>query len=193
MKVPENKPKFFNQEQINQLLAVIDKQWFREIFLFAIHTGLRRGEIVNQKWDDVDFDTSSFKVSQDSSFTTKSKKERVIPMNNTVFNLLVSMKRKGEYVFSGERGNKRDGDKLSKQFKAYLEQAGFDPIYTFHSTRHTFASHLVQKGVSLYIVSKLLGHSDIKTTEIYAHLSPETYQDVVRLLDKEKMSVVVGR
>ena len=97
------------------------------------------------------------------------------------------------YHICNETGNKRDDGKLSKQFKYYLVKAGFDPIYTFHSTRHTFASHLVQKGVSLYIVSKLLGHSDIKTTEIYAHLSPETYQDVVRLLDKEKMRVVVGR
>ena len=191
LKVPENKPKFFNQEQINQLLTVIDKEWFREIFLFAIHTGLRRGEIVNLKWHDVDFDKATFKVSQDGSFTTKSKREHVIPMNDTVFNLLISMKRSREYVFSNENGNKRDDDRLSKQFKYYLEKAGFDTIYSFHSTRHTFASNLVQKGVSLYIVSKLLGHSDIKTTEIYAHLSPETYQDVVRLLDKEKMGVVV--
>ena len=129
----QNKPKFFNQEQINTLLAVIDKQWFREIFLFAIHTGLRRGEIVNQKWDDVDFDTASFKVSQDNSFTTKSKKERVIPMNDTVFNLLVSMKRSRDYVFSNENGNKRDDDRLSKKFKYYLEKAGFDTIYSFHN------------------------------------------------------------
>jgi site-specific recombinase XerD len=188
---PENKPRFFNQEQINELLSVIDKQWFKEIFVFAIHTGLRRGEIVNLKWRDVDFDNSTIKVSQDSDFTTKSKKERIVPINNTVFNLLISMKRNSEYVFANESGNKTDDGKVSKQFKYYLANAELDNTYTFHSCRHTFASHLVQKGVSLYIVSKLLGHSDVKTTEIYAHLSPQTFQDVVRLLDEKEMGIEV--
>ncbi len=191
MAIQENKPRFLTDEQINKLLEVIDKQWFREIFLFAIHTGLRRGEIVNAKWNNIDFDNSALKVSQDKNFTTKSKRERIVPLNNTIFNLLITMKRTSEYVFCNEAGNKRDDDKLSKEFKKCLVKAELDISFRFHDLRHTFASHLVQKGVSLYILSKLLGHSDIKTTEIYAHLAPQAFHDVVRLLDGGEMKLKV--
>lgn len=116
----------------------------------------------------------------------------MVPLNNTIFKTLVTMKREGEYVFCNGVGNKRDDGKLSKQFKIYLNQAGLDSSFRFHDLRHTFASHVVQKGVSLYIVSKLLGHSDIKTTEIYAHLAPQTFHDVVRLLDDGEMRLGVN-
>ncbi len=56
------------------------------------------------------------------------------------------------------------------------------PDATTHTLRHTYASHLVQRGISLYVISRLLGHSSIKTTEIYSHLSPENFHDAVKLL-----------
>ena len=75
---------------------------------------------------------------------------------------------------------KKDRLIVSKSFKRYIRQAGLNNDLKFHSLRHTYASYLVQGGVSLYVVQKLLGHSDIKTTEIYAHLSPESLQEAVR-------------
>jgi site-specific recombinase XerD len=62
--------------------------------------------------------------------------------------------------------------------------AGLETKGTLHTLRHTFASHLVQAGVDLYSVSKLLGHSSIKMTEIYAHLAPKTLQEVIKRLPK---------
>jgi site-specific recombinase XerD len=82
---------------------------------------------------------------------------------------------------------------VSKKFKKYIREVGLVEQFTFHSLRHTFASHLVQKGVSLYIVSKLLGHSDMKTTEIYAHLAPETFLDVVNILNFQKKPEIETR
>jgi len=67
-----------------------------------------------------------------------------------------------------------------------LRSVGLGKGYSFHCLRHTFALHLVQRGVSIYVVSKLLGHASPKTTEIYAHLAPETYHDAVNLLDTEE-------
>ncbi len=72
---------------------------------------------------------------------------------------------------------------VSKTFKKYVIKAQINPDLKFHSLRHTFASWLVQRGVSIYEVSKLLGHSDIKVTEIYAHLKPENLRNAVELLN----------
>jgi site-specific recombinase XerD len=76
----------------------------------------------------------------------------------------------------------RDYD-LSKLFKRYVLRADLNPKLKFHSLRHTFASWLVQKGVSIYEVSKLLGHSDIRVTQIYAHLTLDNLRSAVELLN----------
>lgn len=130
----------------------------------------------------------TIKVSNKADFTTKSKKERIIPINNELYNLLEKLSKDHHYIFPNESGEKRDPEFVSKKFKKYIRKAGLGEQFTFHSLRHSFASFLVQKGVSLYIVSKLLGHSDLKTTEIYAHLAPETFLDVVNLLSFQKQS-----
>ena len=71
---------------------------------------------------------------------------------------------------------------ISRNFKAAVIRASLNGKYHFHTLRHTFASWLVQAGVSIYEASKLLGHSDIKTTEIYAHLQENNLSDSVNLL-----------
>lgn len=74
-------------------------------------------------------------------------------------------------------------DYLVKNYKKFVLKAGINPKLNFHSLRHTFASWLVQRGVSIYHVSKLLGHADIKTTEIYAHVRAEDLRASVELLE----------
>jgi site-specific recombinase XerD len=68
---------------------------------------------------------------------------------------------------------------VSHRFKEYVRMAGLDERLHWHSLRHTFASWLVQDGVSLYAVQKLLGHSSVTVTEIYSHLQPEKLHDTV--------------
>ena len=74
-------------------------------------------------------------------------------------------------------------DNLQDKFRKYVKAAKLNPKLSFHSLRHTFASWLVQKGVSIYEVSKLLGHADIKTTQIYAHLRSDDLRNDVGRLD----------
>jgi site-specific recombinase XerD len=150
---------------------------------------------VNIKWTDIDLGNMTVRISQSDDFQTKSKKERTISLNEDVYDVLAVMERKGEYVFCRQDGKKRDKHFIARRFKACLKSVALGDGYSFHSLRHTFASHLVQKGVSLYIVSKLLGHADVKTTEIYAHLAPETFHDVVGLLgfgNERKKKLKVG-
>lgn len=79
-----------------------------------------------------------------------------------------------------ESGIKQDW--IVHNFKKYVLKANINPKLHFHSLRHTFASWLVQAGVSIYKVSKLLGHSDVKTTEIYSHLRIEDLRNSVEKL-----------
>jgi site-specific recombinase XerD len=65
---------------------------------------------------------------------------------------------------------------MSRIARRYIDKAGLKKSYVGHTLRHTFASHLVMEGIPIYTVSKLLGHTDVKTTERYAHLSPEQIQ-----------------
>lgn len=180
--LPQRAPSFFTEEQLQSILKRIEEHWLRNVVLFAARTGVRIGELVNIEWTDVDFDNAEISIRNKKDFTTKSKKERTIPFKDEVFGVLTGISRTGNYVFESRCGGRKSSARISKLFTKYLREAGYGKEFIFHSLRHTFASHLVQKGVSLYIVSKLLGHSNIKTTEVYAHLSPETFHDAVSLL-----------
>jgi integrase len=134
---------------------------------------------------------------------TKSKRQRVLPLGDVAMKVL-SRRRAGakcEWVFYYEPMPLRpkfgirqiEENAESHNFKLYVRRARviingeehqIDTKLHFHSMRHTFASWLVQCGVSLYAVSKLLGHASIKTTEIYAHLAPVQLRSEVKALDR---------
>ena len=115
---------------------------------------------------------------------TKGKKVRTSPLNSKVLKVLDDrLKTKiGESVFT-YNNDAMSQDFLSHKFASYVEKAKINSKLNFHSLRHTFASWLVQRGVSIYEVSKLLGHSDIKTTQIYAHIRNEDLRNAVELLE----------
>ena len=86
-------------------------------------------------------------------------------------------------MFCKADGKKYTGDHISQSFKRACKAAGIESSIHFHSLRHSFASNLVQKGVPLYTIKELLGHSSISTTEIYSHLNMETLREAVKKLD----------
>jgi integrase len=197
-RIAQSAPLFLTEEQVLKLLEMIEESWLRQVVIFGVNTGVRVGELVNLEWSDIDLGNRIINISQKNDFTTKSRRERIVPVNDEVYDLLTNVDKSGSYVFSTSGGCKRREEFISKRFKSYVRKAELDERFTFHSLRHTFASHLVQNGVSLYIVSKLLGHSNLKTTEVYAHLAPDTFQGVVNLLNlgrkpPTKLSIVSDR
>ena len=88
------------------------------------------------------------------------------------------------YVFCKSNGTRFTGDYVSRSFQLACRAAGMDKAIHFHSLRHSFASNLVQQGVSLYTIKELLGHSSITTTEIYSHLNMDALRDAIKTLDK---------
>lgn len=180
IKVPERPPIYFTAEMIKQLLNNIRSQDFKDIILFAFLTGLRRGGLVNQKWNDIDFEKRSITIGS-GEFTTKNKKFRVIPIVEDVFKILTRRFaiKVNDFVFT-HKGKKWVLKYIDQKFKAECRKVfGEDTELCFHSLRHSFASALVMQGVNLYSVSKLLGHSSVKMTERYSHLQPESLRNEV--------------
>lgn len=137
---------------------------------------MRCGELLNLKWEDIDFKREEFTVVK-----AKMHKTRKIPINSRLMEILEGVSRKNEYVFSNLGGSKLDATTLQEKFRRAVNTSGIKWC-TLKSLRHTFASHLVMSGVPLLTVSKLLGHSNINTTMIYAHLSQEHLHDAVKKL-----------
>jgi len=114
----------------------------------------------------------------------KNATPRILRIQNPLY--VSPLKKGGEnaaYVFSKPNGMRWTGDYISKKFKDACRIAGIDKAIHFHSLRHSFASNLAQKGVSLYTIKELLGHSSIATTEIYSHLNMESLKEAIGKLN----------
>lgn len=177
LKEPPGRLRYLKPEEVVALLDVCADH-IRPIVVTALNTGMRKSEILNLRWSDVDLRNRKITV-----INAKNNETRVIPINQTLYQelLTLSEKVKGEYVFSGRNGHPY-GD-IKKGFSAALNRAGIED-FRFHDLRHTFGSHLVMQGVDLKTVQQVMGHKDIKMTMRYSHLSPEYVQEAIERLDK---------
>ena len=163
-------------------LLASSSPWLREMIGFALHTGMRQGEILNLQWQDVDFVRGVLLVMQSKNGT-----RRTIPLNTTVYELLAAKQTtmgplRGP-VFTTPLGNELQVRYLAREFCEARNRAGI-PDFRFHDMRHTFATRLVQRGVDLYKVQRLLGHKTSVMTQRYAHHSPESLREGVNVLDE---------
>ncbi len=144
--------------------------YLKPMVLLVLNTGLRRGEVFNLRWEDVDLKKKQIVV---EGVTAKSGQSRFIALNSEAWALLKDWKEQaqGDWVFTSPVTDKRF-DNIKRSWESLRERAGLSDFW-FHDLRHTFASKLVMAGEDLYTVKELMGHSTILMTERYAHLSPE--------------------
>lgn len=178
-KEPKRLPRFFSLQEIKLFLGAIEDPWLKSAVYLLLFTGMRRDELIHLEWSDLDLKRGVLHVQPKADWNPKDYEARVIPLNNQVKELLLSLLRTGD---NRVIGNRRPTS-LSRVFKRALRKVGIKDA-SLHTLRHTYASHLVMSGVDVATVQKLLGHSKINTTMRYAHLSPEYLQDAVRKLDK---------
>ena len=185
-KVAEVLPAFFTEKDFEIFLLAIDDRNYRELYAMAILTGMRLGELLNLRWSDIDFSSKRILIQNSESFTTKSKRSRVVPISEDLLRLLTDRKEnirtESDLAFPNSHGRKLNETVVERKFKKAVRRAGLNEKLHFHSLRHSFASALVMSGVSLYAVQKLLGHSSSKTTEIYSHLLPQQTHGEVNTL-----------
>jgi len=205
LKKPAQKEvEIFKPETIKEILNF--EHPFSYVIKLLFYTGLRRGEALALRWEDIDIPNSIIRVhsavqrtekGERISETTKGKAERIIPISDDLKNLLNSIPRKGDFVISDESGKRMTlstfryrYDKFFKDLNKFLEQSA-DPNKekkeverkTSHKCRHSFASYLLKGGADLRSVQLLLGHKNISTTQIYTHVDIDGLKEKIKLLE----------
>lgn len=187
LRVPERHINFLTRAEFNLLLSTIKEPVLKDIVVFAVLTGLRLSELINLTWNDIDFQRQIINVCSKSDFTTKTGRNRAVPLNKFLIGILQGkdgLVDKEQYLFM-LNGKKVQASYLSHRFKQHIRQAGLRDTIHFHSLRHTFATWLVQGGVNIYEVQKLLGHSSIAVTQIYSHLQPDNLHATINRITLE--------
>jgi len=173
-------PRFLSAAEIERVKQACDGQ-VRDIFEVLIETGMRRGELENLRWSDVDLANGWIQIQPRGDWTPKHGRSRKIPMRPRVREILLRRKRDAKYEWVFHRASGEKVGQLWNLLSRVYKRAGV-PNACVHTTRHTFASHAVMSGVDLYTVGKLLGHSDVTTTQIYAHLAQDHLKRAANLI-----------
>jgi integrase len=168
-----NLPKFLTKTEVNELLDSIDDKDFKDLIVFYLYTGCRRSEALQLTWKDIDLENCRVTFRG-----TKSGEDRVVPINGVLSELFKVKERNGDHPFPFKHHY------VTHKLKKYLRASSIKnrEALHLHHLRHTYASHLVMSGADLYTVCKLLGHSSVKVTEMYAHLVPDYLKVAVERL-----------
>lgn len=169
--------RYLSKEEIQALVENCASH-IAPIVVMAVNTGMRKGEILSLKWENVDLKHGFILLSR-----TKNGERREIPINQKLRDTLATVQRRLDvpYVFYDHLTGLPYSD-IKNAFTGACRRAGIKD-FRFHDLRHTFASHLVMAGVDLTTVSRLLGHRDMTMTLRYSHLSPLHMAKAVDILD----------
>jgi integrase len=182
MERENNKRDRWLSDEEERCLLMACAPWLRDLVLFALCTGMRMGEILALTWRGVDFQRRTVTV-----FRSKNGERRTIPLNQTVLTVLREKAKvraiQTDLVFCSKTLTPLENGHLRRSFRLALKKARIEDFH-FHDLRHTFATRLVQAGVDLYKVQRLLGHKSPIMTQRYAYHYPESLRDGVETLDR---------
>jgi len=190
------------EQQARALLRTLKGDRLEALYRVALSLGLRRGEVLGLRWEDIDFEAATLRVAQTLQRTRT--KGLIISTPKTKSSLrslsiprvlLAALKNHKEQqdregldnphnlVFISTKGTPIDPDDITHRFKAFVKEAGLPDDIHFHSLRHSCATLLLAQGVPMYVVKEILGHSQISTTMRYTHPTPDTMRDATAEMD----------
>lgn len=190
LKVTPQRFDFLTFEESANLINTASGLW-KDMVTLALNTGMRFGEIRALEWTDINW--SKRQICVKKAFyrnilgSTKSQKERFVPISSNLFYLLELNKKSRGYIFANSKGDFLEENEPRRALKKITKTLHLDNKngrrIGWHALRHTFASHLAMKGAPLSVIQQLLGHSNIQTTMRYAHLMPSAMEQAIELLD----------
>ncbi|BAA30945.1 site-specific tyrosine recombinase/integron integrase [Pyrococcus horikoshii] len=178
-KIPKSLPKSLTEDEVKKIVSVADNLRDKLILLLLYGAGLRVSELCNLKIEDVNFE-KSFLIVRGG----KGGKDRVIPISKTLLfeieRYLKTRKDNSPYLFVEKRRNRKD--KLSPKtvwmlVKKYGKKVGLN--VTPHQLRHSFATHMLERGVDIRIIQELLGHANLSTTQIYTKVTTKHLREAI--------------
>lgn len=181
-------PIYLNQAELERLLEAplkynrLENHKKRDLAMLATlaFTGVRKTELLNLDWSDIDFGTRTITVRQG-----KGKKDRKIPiippLDEYLWNYLQErLPLSNQSIFISDHGTRISSSNYHVIFKRYVRKAGLDSKISSHKIRHTFATLMYQNGVDIKTIKELLGHEDLNTTNIYTHCSVQHLKQEVQ-------------
>lgn len=169
-------PGVLTKLEIEAILKQTDNKKHRTLLSVAYAAGLRVSEVVSLRVKDVDLTEMTLVVRQG-----KGRKDRLTVISPRLiedFKILTQNKDGTDYVFDSNRGGKLTTATAQKVFYQCAKRAGIKKDVSFHSLRHSFATHLLENGVDVRYVQELLGHSNIRTTQIYTHVTNPSIKNI---------------
>jgi len=172
--------RFLTAEETHRLLKALDtdeNQTAAQSIKLLLLTGARRNEITRAKWEYIDWQKKTLLVP-----CSKSGRPRLIQLNSAALDLVRSLPREpgNDFIFPSPMTG-RPCASLHFPWTRIRKRAGLTG-FRLHDLRHSFASFLVNNGVSIYVVQGLLGHANVRATQRYAHLANETLSDAAELI-----------
>jgi len=182
-KIEKRLPEVLTEEEIEKLLNVnkVSRKHLRNLAILELFysSGLRISELCNLKINDLNLENGFIRVKG------KGNRERIALLNKFSVEMLrkyLSERKTGidEYLFLNNRNKKISRQSVWKVVKKYAKYAGIGKDVKPHTLRHTFATHLLERGMDLRVVQELLGHKSIATTEIYTHLNRKKIKEIYK-------------
>lgn len=179
MKEKRKLPEILSKKEIEQMV-IVTKNFVHRLIIETIYSaGFRVGEIVELKWGDIDFQRNTIHIKN-----AKGGKDRIVMLSPKIKKKLkvLDLERKG-YVFKTTKGTKYTIRTIEVIVKNASKKVGIKKRVYPHILRHSFATHLLERGTDLRYIQKLLGHSKIDTTRIYTHVSKKDISKIKSPLD----------
>jgi len=183
-KKPLQLPKLLNEEELRKLFTALINKKHKAMLFTAYSAGLRVSEVVNLKIADIDSQRMQIMIQR-----AKGKKDRYVNLSPMLLDILRSYVQSYTpkpkiYLFESEQSGTAYPPRTVQQiFTNAKEKAGIKKEVGIHSLRHSFATHLLEKGVDIRYIKELLGHFNIKTTERYLHVSRRKLVNIISPLD----------
>jgi site-specific recombinase XerD len=168
-KCSKSLPVVLNRSEIKAIIDITNNSKHKLLLSIAYGAGLRVSEVINLKVRDINLENLTLHIK-----SSKGDKDRITIYPDSIKEFLtkvISTKDKDDYVFSSERGAKLTTRTAQKIFTNALKKTGIKKNASFHSLRHSFATHLLENGTDIRYVQELLGHTNIRTTQRYTQVT----------------------
>ena len=176
-KIESSLPTVLTKEEVKLLIDSCASNKSRLMIKMLYSSGLRVSELVNLKWNNLEFDQNSGWVRGG-----KGSKDRLIILSENLLEELKSFNNNSDFVFKGRNGPLTTKN-IQNVVRTTAKRAGINKKVTPHTLRHSFATHLLEDGTDIRVIQDLLGHSNLQTTQIYTHISSERKKRVKNPLD----------